>query len=437
MKKKKRKIRRKQKNNKLKEIKKPKLKRKNVHINSNILLNKWIWISLAVAFIVSAILLATLFTLRSKNKIELSYVWIVAITLIPFLIFILYWGATLIAFRLIFKVITKDIERDAIFPIAQSFIVQEQEISVKKYIEKGNLTKIKKYKSETSKLFVYTMIILILFIIFNFIFVGLTQLRVITISSSWLYLFGLLSNIISLILSAIFGFMISNIINAPNQFEARYKPIKTKLYDFKVFLNVNDLKTLEYKKLKYRYINFLPLYFYQSLLIPNIKEQQYQQELENWKYYLNLSSYLNQFSWLLFLHYSINKQDQLKLIKKTKYLTKLADQVKKVHTILFYTQNDFLYFNENYNAKDLEEEYNQLMNIIVRYQNRFGLKMITAALEKNGLKIAQTINEKKDENIIDERDVDINFFQLNYLEYLFSIIFTTDKDFKSKEHFKY
>lgn len=424
-------------NSKVKPIKKPKLKSKNVNIKSNILLNKWIWISLALAFIASAILLATLFTLKNKDRIDLSYVWIVVITLIPFVIFILYWGATLIAFRLIFKEITKDIERDAVFPIAHSFLVQEAEISVKKYIEKGNLRKIKKYKAETSKLLIYMMTILVLFIIFNFIFVGLTQLQVITISTSWLYLFGLLSNIISLILSAIFGFMVSNIINAPIQFEARYHPIKTKLYNFKVFLNVNDLKTLEYKTLKYRYIDFLPLYFYQSLLIPHIKAEQYQQELENWKYYLNLSSYLNQFSWLLFLHYSINKQEQLKLIRKTKYLKKLADQVKKVHKILFYTQNDFLFFNDNYNAKDLETEYNQLMNIIIKYQNRFGLKMITASLEKNGLKISQTINEKKDENIIDERDVDINFFQLNYLEYLFSIIFTTEKDFKSKEHFKY
>lgn len=427
----------KKKNAKIKPIKKPKLKSKNINIKSNILLNKWIWISLAGAFILSAVLSATLFTLRSKGTISLSYVWIVVIALVPFLIFILYWGATILAFRLIFKAITKDIERDAVFPIAHSFLVQEPEISVKKYIEKGNLTKIKKYKTETSKLFIYMMIIVILFIVFNFVFVGLTQLQVITISTSWLYLFGLLSNIISLVLSAIFGFMVSNVINAPAQFEERYKPIKTKLYNFKVFLNVNDLKAGDYQKLKYRDVDFLPLYFYQSLLIPKIKDQQYQQELENWKYYLNLSSYLNQFSWLLFLNYAINKQDQLKLIKKTKYLTKLAGQVKKVHTILFYTQNDYLYFNENYNAKDLEVEYNQLMTILARYKNRFALKMITASLEKNGLKISQTINQKKDENIIDERDVDINFFQLNYLEYLFSIIFTTDKDFKSKEHFKY
>ncbi|MBE4704029.1 hypothetical protein [Spiroplasma platyhelix] len=418
-------------------IKKLHLKRKNININANILLNKWIWISLGAAFLVSVAMFITFFMLKNKGQITLTYTVLTIIALIPFVIFILYWGAIAIAFRLIFKAITKDIERDAVFPIVTSFLIQEPEISVKKYMEKGNLNKIKRYKTAASKLLLYTIIIVVLFIVFNFIFVGLTQLNVIAVSTSWLYLFGLLSNVISLVLSAVFGFMVSNIINAPAKFEEKYQGIKTKLYNFKVFLNVNEIKKVDSQKLKYRFIDFLPLYFYQSLLISEIKEEQYIQELENWKYYLTLSSYLNQFSWLLFLHYAINKDEQLKLIKKSKYMTKLANQIQKVHKILFHTTNEYIYFNNDYNAKELETEYNQLINIVIRYQNRFALRMITASLQKNGLKIAETISENKDENIIDERDVDINFFQLNYLEYLFSIIFTTDKDAKSKEHFKY
>lgn len=419
------------------EIKKPKLKKKNININSNILLNKWVWISLAFTFITSITMFAVLFLFKRKSQIDLSYTLLIIFSLIPFVIFILYWSIIGFSFRLLFKIITKDIEKDAVFPIPSSFLIQEPEISIKKYIEKGNLNKIRTYKSQASKLLAYTIIIVVLFIVFNFIFVGLTQLNVIAISTSWLYLFGLLSNVVSLILSAAFGFMISNIINAPTKFEEKYKMIKTKLYQFKIFLNVNNLKKIDHKELKYRNINFLPFYFYQSLLIPSIKKEQYLQELESWKYYLTLSSYLNQFSWLVFLNHSINKEEQLKLLKRSKYMTKLTNQIKKVNTILFHTNNDFIYFNNDYDAKELEKEYNQLMNILFRYKNRFVLKMITASLEKNGLKIRQTISENKDENIIDERDFNINFYQLNYFEYLFSIIFVNEKDAKSKEHFKY
>lgn len=436
-KKKKRRIKRTKRKFIKKPIKKPKLRRKNININANVLLNKWIWISLAAAFIAAVTMFITFFIYKGRGKIPLTYTELSIIALVPFIIFIAYWSAIAFAFRLIFKAITKDIERDAVFPIADSFLIQAPEISVKKYMQKGNLKKIKRYKSSASKLLLYTIIIVILFIIFNFIFVGLSQLNVIAVSTSWLYLFGLLSNVISLVLSAMFGFMVSNIINAPEKFEEKYKGIKTKLYNFKVFLHVNEIKTIDYKKLKYRYVDFLPLYFYQSLLIGSIKEEQYIQELENWKYYLNLSSYLNQFSWLLFLHYSINKDEQLKLIRRSNYMTLLADQIKKVHKILFHTNNEYLYFNSDYDAKQLEAEYNQLINIVIRYQNRFALRMITASLEKNGLKIVETISESKDENIIDERDVDINFYQLNYLEYLFSLIFTTEQDAKSKVHFKY
>lgn len=418
-------------------VKQPKLRKRHININSNILLDKWIWISLAFTIAASITMFITFFIFKKNDKISLSYPLLIVIAIAPLIIYILYWTTMAIFYRLLFKAITKDIEKDAVFPIPSSFLIQDQETSVKNYITKGNLKKIKAYKTQETKLLIYTIIIVVLFIIFNFIFVGLTQLRVITISTSWIYLFGLLSNVISLILSGIFGFMVSNIINSPNKFKARYLPIQTKIYKFKAFLNLTNLKKLNHHELKYSTIDFLPLYFYQSLLISHIKQEQFINELESWKYYLTLSSYLNQFSWLVFLHHSLNKEDQLKLIKRSKYMTRIATQIKRVHTILFHTENDFIYFNNDYKPEELETAYNKLMSILYRYKNRFTLKMITSSLEKNGLKINQTINENKDDNIIDERDVDINFYQLNYFEYLFSIIFTNDKDIKSNEHFKY
>lgn len=418
-------------------MKLPVVRRKNININANFLLDKWIWISLAIAFGVAIILFTSLFTLWHHNQINLSIAIIVVISIIPFIIFITYWVTTSIVFRLIFKSITKEIEKDAVFPFASSVLLKEEEISVKKYIQKGNLQKIKGYKAGEFKLLLYMSIILILFILFNFLFVGLTQLNVIDISESWLYLFGLLANIISLILSAVFGFMVSNAINAPIQFELKYKNIKDKIYEFKIFLNVNDLKKVDYHELRYRNANFLPIYFYQALLISSIRKEQYLQELEHWKYYLNLSSYLNQFSWLLYLYYIINNKDLLPGLKKRKYMRTLSYKIRKVHRILFYTENDYLYFNEKYDAKQLEEEYNDLLGMLNKYGRRFSLRMITTSLERNGLKITKTINAKKDENIIDERDLDINLYQLNYLEYLFSIAFVTEQDYKSREHFKY
>lgn len=419
-----------------KEHKKPKLKGKNINFNINIFLSHWIWTTLGSTFFLSIILFSILFILENKNYIEINQVWIILISLIPFILFFLYWSTISITFRLIFKKISKDIEKNSVFPLPSSALIKEEEISIKKYISKGNISKIKQYKVITTKMLFYMIILLFLFILFNFIFVGLTQLKVIEVSTEWLYLFGLLSNIVSLVLSAVFGFIVSNAINAPENYEKKYHAIKTKLYNFKVFLNINDLKKINYQQLKYRNINFLPLYFYQSLLIPDIKHQQYWEELDNWKYYLNLSPYLNQFSWLLFFHYVVNKKDQTKVIKKTKYINKLAFQVKKVHKILFYTQNDYLYFNKDYDRKLLEQEYNKLLTLLNHYKKRFSLKLIIASLQKNGLKITQEINQKKDENIIDERDFNINLYQLNYLEYLFSIVFLNSKNSKNKEYFK-
>lgn len=419
-------------------MKRPIIRRRNtININANFLLDKWIWITLAIAFAIAIALFTTLFTLWHHSSINLSVAQIIVISIVPFIIYITYWITTSVVFRLIFKSITKDIEKDAIFPLASSFLIKEEEISVKRYMQKGNIKKIKGYKSGEFKLLLYMCIILILFILFNFLFVGLTQLNVIDVSESWIYLFGLLSNIISLILSAVFGFMVSNAINAPLRFEEKYRNIKDKLYNFKIFLNVNDLKKVDYHELKYRNANFLPIYFYQSLLIPNMKKEQYYQELEHWKYYLNLSSYLNQFSWLLYLYYIINNKDLLKGIKKRKYMRALSLQIRKVYRILFYIENGYLYFNNKFNNEKLEEEYNNLLSILGKYSNKFGLRMIATSLERNGLKITETINAKKDENIIDERDFEINLYQLNYLEYLFSIAFVTDEDFKSKDHFKY
>lgn len=394
-------------------------------IQSNFFLNQWIWITLAISFMISIILFTTLFTLKNKNKINLNYILLTILSLIPFILFILYWSSIIIVFRLIFKTFSTDIEKDSVFPFASSFLIKE-EITIKRYIQKGNIGKIKGYKTRANKILFYMVVILFLFILFNFIFVGLTQLNVIKISTAWLYLFGLVSNIISLVLSAIFGFMVSNVINSPLQFEEKYKSIKNKLYQFKIFLNVTDIKKINHKELEYQKINFLPLYFYQSLLT-NTKKEHYIQELENWKNYLNLSVYLNQFSWLLYLHYIINKKEHLKLIKKIKYMNKLAFQIKKVHKILFYNKNDFLYFNDKFDTKKLENEYSYLINILTKHSKKIWLRMITTSLEKNGLKITQTISENKDENIIDERDIAINLYQLNYLEYLFSIIFTENK----------
>lgn len=419
-----------------KEHKKPKLKGKTININSNIFLSHWIWTSLGMAFFLSIILFSILFILQNKNYLKIDQVWIIFISLIPFILFLLYWSTIIITFRLIFKKISKDIEKNTVFPLPSSALIKEEEISVKKYISKGNINKIKRYKAETTKMLFYMITLLILFILFNFIFVGLTQLKVIEVSTEWLYLFGLLSNIVSLVLSAVFGFIVSDAINTPENYEKKYSAIKTKLHNFKVFLNVNDLKKMNFQELKYRNIDFLPLYFYQSLLMSDIQEQQYWEELDNWKYYLNFSPYLNQFSWLLFFHYVVNKKDQTKVIKKTKYINKLAFQVKKVHNILFYTQNDYLYFNKDYDSKLLEQEYSKLLTLLNRHKKRFSLKLIIASLQKSGLKIAQEINQKKDENIIDERDLDINLYQLNYLEYLFSIVFLNVKDSKNNEYFK-
>lgn len=183
----------------------------------------------------------------------------------------------------------------------------------------------------------------------------------------------------------------------------KYKNILIKLLNFKILLNTIDLNSN--KKINLQQYSFLPTYLYLLKNQENIKK-----ELLLWKKYLNNILFYNNIISIKIFKF-INKEKILKL--NSKKWQSLNDKI-----------NDIL--NSDYNnPKEFIKKYNDLIDYINikknRIKNSFKFNLILNIFKKYNINFYQEISNKR-KITIDERDLEFNVWQLNYLEYLYSII---------------
>lgn len=235
------------------------------------------------------------------------------------------------------------------------------------------------------------------------------------------FIFNSINTIVTLIVGAIVGIRISNSINNEKDKKNTFNDLKAKLCKFNAFIenNYQDLNDSNYLM-----INFLPNFCYN---LDYKKNNIVEECLLNLKKYLKNTHLISEFLTIKYIYGLINDQ---KFNAKRKYWNALKEKLKALILLIFEDENAE-YLNAKLNLEETNLEYkNYLEEINLKYQaflqeankirSKWKFNTMLIILKANELDLKSELNLKNNKQF-NSNYLDLHYFQLMYLEYIFQV----------------
>lgn len=357
------------------------------------------------------------YSLKQKNFFIISIIVFASflfIVCISFLLWIIFFMSLRNA---VIYVGEKDISKKIIYPFHSSILLHEP-CKIENYILKRNEQKLKFFFNILGwRLSFWDPVwLLFLSIACNYYLKLLIKYDDIV--------FSIIMAVIAIFISTYISFLINEAWNKDKKIKLEYQELYNNFIKFKKFLNLTNYKSLNYtSKSSINFIEYFPNYLIQYINLNNFCKEKLFLEFDKWKVYINNFNNIQNIFWILCIKELINNN----ILNKNK--KHFQDFNNKVDVFL---KNIFNLFENNSNwslvSNRIIEEYDEIYNFYKVNQKKFRF-IINTIIRIYDFKVLPS-SKFFNINVIDERNRNLNIFQLNYLEYLFSIY--QDENIKNK-----